>query len=350
MSDEHNRTMVVFSNRVRFLRRGRLPSRLRLRSRSRDHERDDDDAPSTAVAAPATAVAASSREAIARDLAVLRGRIKLRSRLEREHHERAAMAMRAQRQNLEQDDIEKGSLGLAKPTLSEVLNEPSPSPAVVEHTAEHQLQTCATRLRQFSLEQGNACPVIQSKAFKQRGPIPPASCDLTKFGCELITSISSVELLFFRYQQTRGGRGRKLSFNLVKQPQMENGYSAWHGTSITQLGSILREGLKPGPAIPTGIYTFRDELKDKSEGYCCAVQCVPGIFAKVALHVLAKGLWTDHPPKVMRHDQWHSTKAVVIGIEAEIFHADALSNEEKVLEWERMPLQPETTQVAVKQK
>ena len=80
------------------------------------------------------------------------------------------------------------------------------------------------------------------------------------------------------------------------------------------------------------------------------MQCVQGIFAKVKLHVLAKGLWDGHPPKTVRFDQWRSTKAVVIGIEAEIFHADALSNEEKVLEWERMPLQPETTQVVVKQK
>ena len=48
------------------------------------------------------------------------------------------------------------------------------------------------------------------------------------------------------------------------------------------------------------------------------------MFINVVLHVLASGLRAGHPPKTIRTDQWISEEAVVLGLEAEIFFAEAL--------------------------
>ena len=123
-------------------------------------------------------------------------------------------------------------------------------------------------------------------------------------------------------------------------------WSAWHGTNVLLVPWILNKGLLPGPAHPSGIYCFKDDLKKKTDFYCHAVRCCPGVFAKIVLHISAKGLWADHEPKVIRGDQWISTEAVVLGMELEVLRADSLRSDEKVLDLDHMLRIPRSEQRA----
>ena len=179
----------------------------------------------------------------------------------------------------------------------------------------------------------------KAKKIKASEPQAPPGSDLRAIGCAVLCPLSQTPLIFKASAPTRSGKGFLLAFDLEPQPSLENGYSSWHGTRLTNLKEIFSEGLLPGPSEPKGIYTYKDSLKEKCFGrsYCPAVRCRPGVFMKVRLHVLASGLRADHPPKTMRKDQWISEKAVVLGLEAEIFFVEALEPQEVVLDFDWFP-------------
>ena len=220
---------------------------------------------------------------------------------------------------------------------------PLPAPAggggrgsVSSHPA---LPTCNDLIeRNFSKRQWYGCPVVKNKMLQGHEP-RAADCDLVALGRSFLGSLTpSRQLILTSSEATRNGRGCMLSLDLDLQPHLENGYSAWHATRAPNLPKILAEGLLPGPSDPYGIYTYKDGLKHKCFGkdYCPAVRVYPGVFVKIVLHVSAAGLWAGQGPKVIRKDQWISDKAVVLGMQAEVFHADAFASDEVVLDLNHM--------------
>ena len=180
------------------------------------------------------------------------------------------------------------------------------------------------------------CPTLPARGFK-REPAA-AAVDLQTMGRDIIRNLSCKRMILKSTTPTRAGKGMLLELDLEQQPTMENGHSAWHGTRVTNLKSIFAEGMRQGPAVPAGIYSFKDALKHKcfTRHYCTAVRCSPGVFIKVVLHLSASGLWGVHPPRTIRKDQWISKTAVVVGLEAEIFLAEALEAGEMVLDLDHM--------------
>jgi len=102
---------------------------------------------------------------------------------------------------------------------------------------------------------------------------------------------------------------------------------------MANLKGILTSGMRAGASLPTGIYTLKPEKKQRCwMSYCPAMRCAEGIYMKVILRVSSENRRGGHQPKSLRKGQWISRSVLVLGIEAEVFHAAALQNSERVKE------------------
>ena len=93
-------------------------------------------------------------------------------------------------------------------------------------------------------------------------------------------------------------------------------------------GILSTRRLQPGSAEPRGIYCFRPDLTKAFSSYAAAEEIVPGVYARIAVRVLALGQWPGQAPKVIRKDQWLTTEAVVQEVVCEIFAGDVLDKQQ----------------------
>ena len=89
----------------------------------------------------------------------------------------------------------------------------------------------------------------------------------------------------------------------------------------------------PGESAPIGIYSYPVDKRDKCWGRCYAVvtRVIPGIVAKLML-VLS----VPPQPQCLRNGQWRSDHAVVTGFIIEIFRAQAVASDDRILDLERI--------------
>jgi len=77
--------------------------------------------------------------------------------------------------------------------------------------------------------------MLKARVVRETEPRPSTNCDLAVLGFEFLQSFSLTPLALRRSTPTRDGRGLLLALDLDPQPKLENGYSAWHGTRLTDL-------------------------------------------------------------------------------------------------------------------
>ena len=132
--------------------------------------------------------------------------------------------------------------------------------------------------------------------------------------------------------------GRLFMYQCLNHEPLLGGRTAHHGTSPGLLPRILVNGIVPGDATPIGIYSYSSERQEKCWGrsYAPIARAIPGLAAKLVVTLSVPCAPGRNQPELLRRGQWRSDSAVVIGFQIELFDAQAVDDQERILNLDRI--------------